>query len=130
MVALDVDVERASGHTFVRAVVHNTHGTDQVVRLESQLDGPTWPPRDGDVPVPEWNGDSWVSYVPAGKKRGVGFASPAEPDDPALVVAETERAPRDEYETIDQVIAELDHWSPPSSVMGDRRAARTGGERP
>lgn len=124
MVELDTDIERVDGLTFVRATVHNTRGTDQIIRVKSRLDGPVWPPRVGDVPKPEWQGDSWISHVPSGRIRGFGFATPADPVDPPVAIADAERAPSEEYETIDQVIADLDGWSPPSNVMGDVKGDR------
>jgi hypothetical protein len=121
MVDVEASVERTDGVTFVRATVSNTRGTAQIVRLESRLDGPTWPPRRGETTAPEWDGDCWEDRILPGRCRGIGFASPAEPVDPPVELVDVERAPADEYETAAQVLASLDDPRPPRDVVEGER---------
>lgn len=119
MVSVETETDRTDGVTLVRAVVTNPHGTAQRVRLRSRIDGPTWPPRPGGVIAPNWDGDIWEGTVRAGRQRGVGFATPGSPVDPAMEVVAVERASDDEFESVDQVLTQLEEWSPPSTVMGN-----------
>lgn len=120
MVELRSKTRREDGVTFVSVVVTNSRRTAQRIRLESQLDGPTWPPHDGRRPLPAWDGDCWEARIRAGESRGIGFASPAQPADPPIELVEIERADGNR-ETHDEVIAALDEWTPPTDVLGGRR---------
>lgn len=115
MIELDADCTRRGGITCVRATVRNTRTTPQRVELESTLGGPVWPPEARPLTVPEWTGSTWVGVVPAGRTRGVGFATTAEPAADPVAIAGVERAggrsPRG-----DHALVELDAASPPASV--------------
>lgn len=121
MVELETETERTDGVTFVRAVVTNTHGTPQFVRLRSRLDGPTWTPQRGEVPAAAWDGDHWERAIQVGQSVGLGFASPAEPVETPLAVVSVERAPADSPRTPEQVLASLDDALPPRTVVGEQR---------
>lgn len=120
MVELRTKTRREDGVTFVAVVVTNSRRTAQRIRLESQLDGPMWPPTEGRRPLPAWDGDRWEARLPAGSSRGIGFASPAPPADPPMELVDIERADSEE-ETHDEVIASLDEWTPPADVLGGKR---------
>lgn len=117
MVDLDTSVERTDGVTLVRATVTNTRGTAQLVRVESALDGPTWPPRHEGFTAPEWEGDCWAKRIRPGECHGLGFASPAEPVDPPLEVVTVERIDPESLRTVDEVLAELDDPLPPRETL-------------
>lgn len=121
MVELDTSVERTDGVTFVRATVKNTRGTAQRVRVESRLDGPTWPPRRDGFTAPEWDGDCWEKGMLPGRSHGLGFASPAEPVDPPLEVVTVERVDPENLRTVEEVLADLDDPVPPREILGGRR---------
>lgn len=121
MVELDTSVERTDGVTLVRATVTNTRGTPQMVRVESQLDGPTWPPRREGFTAPEWDGNCWERGIMPGQCLGFGFASPAEPVDPPLEIVEVERTPPEAFQTVDHVLADLDDALPPRDIIGEQR---------
>ncbi|WP_440990383.1 DUF7857 domain-containing protein [Haloarchaeobius baliensis] len=86
MVELDVETERRDCVTFVAATVHNDGHTARRVTLEPAC-RPVWPPRRQGVPATGWDGDAVTLTVPAGRTAGVGFATPAAPDEPVLTVA-------------------------------------------
>ena len=117
MVEVDWETDRREGVTFVTAIITNTQTTTQQVRLESRLDGPTWPPRRDGMVVPEWRGDVWEGAVEPGRRRGVGFASPATPREPPLEVLEVSRIDTERTTTPEAVLAELDRWAPTADVL-------------
>lgn len=118
MIEVDWETRRdvQAGVTFVTATVRNTQTTPQRVRLESQLDGPTWPPRRNGVTAPAWTDRCWEATIDPGRTRGIGFASPAVPTEPAIELLEQSRAADDEGCPTD-VLAGLDEWEPPSDVL-------------
>lgn len=120
IVKLETETERTDGVTYVKAIVTNPRGTAQRVKLQSQIDGPTWPPQLGGIIAPNWHDDVWEGTIRAGQSRGVGFASSGNPVDPPMEVISVERAPQDKRETVDQVLSTLEAWSPPSNVVGSR----------
>lgn len=121
MVKLETECERTDEVTFVRATVTNTRSTAQIVRVKSQLDGPTWPPSRDGFPAPEWDGDCWEKGLLPGRSRGFGFASPAEPVEEPLEIISIERASPDDLETVDEVLAELESPFPPRDVLGGQQ---------
>lgn len=121
MVQLDTSLERTDGVTFVRATVTNTRGTAQLVRVESRLDGPTWPPRRDGFTAPEWDGNCWEKGLLPGRCHGFGFASPAEPVDPPLEVVAIERIDPEELRSVEEVLAGLDSPFPPREILQGRR---------
>lgn len=120
-VVLETETERREGVTLVSATVENALTTTQVVRLEHRLDGPVWPPAERGITEPEWEGETWRMTLPPGRSRGLGFASPADPVDPPLVVETARRATAaDDGRPPGSVLAELDDWKPPRSVVERR----------
>ncbi|WP_436346631.1 DUF7857 domain-containing protein [Natronorubrum sp. FCH18a] len=117
MVEVDWETDRRDGVTFVTVTVANTRTTPQTVRLESRLDGPTWPPRRDGVTAPEWDGGVWEGTVEPGRRRGVGFASPASPTEPPIEVLEVSRVSEATTATSDEVLAALDGWAPTPDVL-------------
>ncbi|MXV63274.1 hypothetical protein GS429_14605 [Natronorubrum sp. JWXQ-INN-674] len=117
MVAVDWKTDRRAGVTFVTATVSNTRTTPQTIRLESQLDGPTWPPRHDGIRAPEWSDDIWEGTVESNRCRGVGFASPAPPTEPPLEVLAVSRVSDARTATADEVLATLDGWAPTPDIL-------------
>lgn len=126
MVPVETETTTLEGVTFVRALVTNTRTTPQVVRLESTLPGPVWPPQNGREDAAEWDGAAWEGIVDAGRCRGVGFATPAEQadadDEAAMRLVSTSRASPDRLEgTADETLSKLDEWVPTNDVVSGER---------
>jgi hypothetical protein len=83
MSSVRTDATEAGGETLVTVVLDTD--TERRVRVESRLDGPVWPPRTNGVPEAGWDETGVTLTVPAAG-RAVGFASPAPPRDPPVVV--------------------------------------------
>ncbi|MBX0288074.1 hypothetical protein [Haloarcula salinisoli] len=114
MMQVETDCRRENGVTFVRGAVTNTRTTIHRARLESTLDGPTWPPkRDGTV-VPEWRDGVWEATIRPGDTLGLGFASPAAPKSPALTVTDLKRV--DSEAAGDNPVDSLTDWAPPRGI--------------
>ncbi|RQG94659.1 DUF7857 domain-containing protein [Natrarchaeobius chitinivorans] len=123
MVELETETDRHDGVTLVSGVVFNSRTTAQTVRLESRVDGPTWLPRRGWTTVPEWNGDCWEAVVGSNRRRGFGFATPAEPVARPVEIVAVNRSTADERRDPDAVLAELEDHQPTRDVArppGDR----------
>ncbi|WP_424016386.1 hypothetical protein ACOZ4N_10775 [Halorientalis pallida] len=114
----DTDVRRRAGVTFVSATVANDRSTPQVVRLRSRIDGPVWSPGLGDRTAPEWSDDVWEATIQPDRRRGIGFASPAEPVETPLEVVSVTRAEGGRAGT-EEVLADLAAWSPPSDLLAE-----------
>ncbi|MEY7850970.1 hypothetical protein AB7C87_17420 [Natrarchaeobius sp. A-rgal3] len=118
MVTVETNANRVNGVTTVRVVLANTHSTPQTVRLRSCLEGPVWPPRTNGVPDPRWDENRWESTIRPGRRRGVGFATPAPPTDPLVEVVSSERHDADEpVQSPETVLADLEDWCPTSDVL-------------
>jgi len=94
MVRLAVDTRRVAGHTLVEGRLHNDASEAVRVTLATPL-SPVYPPRSRGRPVAGWRpaeGRTTVCLA-VDQHVGVGFATPATPDERALTVVETERAP-------------------------------------
>lgn len=89
MVSLACTTSRAEDVTLVTGRIVNPD-RPQRVRVENQLDGPVWPPRRRGVPATGWTDDGFECVLAADETRALGYASPAPPVDPPLVVVETE----------------------------------------
>lgn len=86
----DVRTTRADGVTFVAVTVANDGSTPRRVRVENALDGPVWPPRTNGVPEEGWSEVGFETVLAPGERRGVGYATPAPPTDPAVTVTATD----------------------------------------
>lgn len=117
MVELEWEADRRNDVTFVAATVTNTRTTPQTVRVESRLDGPTWPPRRNGVTAPEWDEDEWTATIEPGRCRGIGFASAAAPTAPPLEVVSVERASSARQPSLGRTLSELEAWSPTTDVL-------------
>ncbi len=116
MVEVDWDTTHCKGVTFVVATVTNTQTTPQRVRLESQLDGPIWPPRRNGVTAPEWSGRLWDATIDPGRSRGVGFASSAAPTAPPIELVDVSRGPTGTERSPAEILPTLEEWAPTSEV--------------
>lgn len=123
MIDIQTDCVRRDGVTFVQAALTNARSTPQLVTLESALDGPVWAPTSGPLVDPHWEDERWKGVVPAGSTRGVGFATPADPEDPAAEVRAVRRATRDDDEATDaeSVLAGLEPSAPPVDALPGER---------
>jgi hypothetical protein len=100
MVTVTADCRRVGEWTLVECRLTNDRGVPVRVRLESRLDGPTWPPRDDGHPDRGWTEEAWNGRLDASETVGVGFASPAEPV-ASPVTVEAERCETDPVTTPD-----------------------------
>jgi len=89
---LSCSTTRRQGVTLVSLVLANPHDEPAQVRLESQHDGPVWPPRRSGRPEPGWDASGFEGVVAAGERVGLGYATPAEPVDPAAEIVRVEPA--------------------------------------
>lgn len=96
MVELSCHTARPGGVTLVAVRLDNRVEAPGVeahrVRLVSQVDGPTWPPRIEGVPAAPWDGDAAEVVVPTGQVGSLGFASPAPPVEPPVEIESVEPA--------------------------------------
>ena len=111
---VETECRRENGITLVKGAVTNTRSTLHTVRLESTLDGPTWPPKRDGVVRPEWRDGVWEATIRPGDTLGIGFASSGDPRSPALEVTNVERADS-ESAGVDPVDS-LTDWSPPRGI--------------
>lgn len=87
MPTLDVETVRSNGVTFVELLVAAER--PHRVRVESCLDGPVWPPRSDGRPVDGWDDAGVTATVDEGA-TAFGFATPAEPVQPAAEMIRSE----------------------------------------
>lgn len=133
MVELEVETERRDCVTFVAATVHNDGTAARRVSLRTEL-RPVWPPRRQGVPAAGWDEGGVRLTVPAGRTRGVGFATPAAPREPVLRVADvTAVASGDDAETAEptpeHVVRALGDPTPPADAVPVGGRAGEEGER-
>jgi len=115
----DSRVRRYGGVTLVEVTVGNDGTRSRRVRIESELDGPVWPPRTRGVPDAEWDGDAIAARVDPGDRRSFGFATPALPADPAVSVTVDEAATDGGTTTPADVVRALGDPRPPRDALGD-----------
>ncbi|MFD1646698.1 DUF7857 domain-containing protein [Haloarchaeobius litoreus] len=120
MVELDVETERRDCVTFVAATVHNDGHTARRITLRTDC-RPVWPPRRQGVPAAGWDEEGVTLTVPAGRTRGIGFATPAAPDGTALTVAESVAVDGDSETQVDptpeHVVRALGDPTPPADAV-------------
>lgn len=128
MVTVATECRRAGGITLVECRLTNERERAVRVHLQSRLDGPTWPPREGVHVTNGWSDGEWTGRLPPARPVGVGFASPAPPcDEPVRVeelgeaTEETGRFGRDP--TPDDVARELTDPRPPRAGLFDDSTA-------
>lgn len=128
---LSATTRRVGGVTFVEATLENDAPDARRVRVESELDGPVWPPRREGVPAAGWDPDDGTVAVTLspGECAGLGFASPADPVDPPVSVAGTERASPDGGIAASPagVVRVLGDPSPPDCAIPSAPPGRKGG---
>ncbi|OLZ40012.1 hypothetical protein A6E15_03020 [Natrinema saccharevitans] len=120
MIDLDWETDRIDGVTLVSATIEIAATTPQRVRLESRLEGPVWPPTDGDRPA-AWTDAAWEGVIDPDRRHGIGFASPASPVEPPLAVTDHRRVSSDRSPRPAAVLASLTGWKPTSTVVGRER---------
>ena len=117
MVEFEWETDEREGVTFVAAIVTNTRSTPQRVRVESRLEGPTWPPQRHRVVAPEWSEEGWEATVEPGRRRGLGFATPTPSPEPPIEITEVTRTSDATETTPKEVLASLEAWSPTVGVL-------------
>lgn len=120
MVTFDCRAERVDGVTLVTATVGDVAAPTRIT-VQNRLEGPVWPPRQQGAPTAGWTESGFEAVVEAGT-HALGYATPAEPDDPPaeLVAAEPapEAPPTDEQLNSDAaVLRELGDPSPPADAV-------------
>lgn len=93
MPTLQVETVRSDDVTLVELLV--TAERPHRVRVESCVDGPVWPPRSNGRPVDGWDDTGVTATVDEGT-TAFGFATPADPVDPAAELIHAEPAGRTE----------------------------------
>ena len=88
MVSLTCSTQTRDGVTLV-TVRLDGGAAAQRVRLANRLDGPVWPPRRRGVPEAGWDDGGVEAVVPADGTVALGYASPAEPADPPVELADS-----------------------------------------
>lgn len=86
MPTLDWHLRRRDGVTLVELLV--TSDADCEIRIESTLE-PVWPPRRQGVPEAGWEDGTFVGRIGAGERLLLGYATPAEPDEPPAELQST-----------------------------------------
>ncbi|MEF8913943.1 DUF7857 domain-containing protein [Natronomonas sp.] len=87
MPTVTVDTRRTDGVTFVEARIFAE--APHLIRLESHLDGPVWPPRSGGQVAAGWDERGLNRVISAGA-TGIGFATSAPPTDPTVELTAAE----------------------------------------
>jgi hypothetical protein len=95
MVSLSWSMETQREVTLV-TVTLTGETTRQAVTLTCEVAGPVWPPRRNGVPAPGWDDDAVRKVVPPGEQVGVGFATPAAPEEPPVAITHQEVVVTDE----------------------------------
>lgn len=63
------------------------------VTLETTHEAPIWPPRRQGVPEAGWDEHGWTGVVSPDRPVALGYATPADPDDPPMRIVDSEPAP-------------------------------------
>jgi hypothetical protein len=114
----DWSVDEVADVSLIELSVHNPTAVDRRVRVESRLDGPVLPPRDGSVPEAGWDEHGYAGVVPAGERVALGFAVPAPPTEPPVSVSDEGRATDDEGEaTAADAVRALGSADPPADAL-------------
>lgn len=110
MVTVDASVRRSNGRSLVTAVVENEADRARTVTLRATVE--TMPPRRRGVPERGWDDDEVTVRVPAGARRGVGFATREALEEGASPVEVVERVgsvePRSTTESDDSPFTDPD----------------------
>jgi hypothetical protein len=114
----DWSVDEVADVSLIELSVHNPTAVDRRVRVESRLDGPVLPPRDGSVPEAGWDERGYAGVVPAGERLALGFAVPAPPTEPPVSVSDEGRATDEEREaTAADAVRALGPADPPADAI-------------
>ncbi len=118
MLETDWSVDEVADVSLIELSVHNPTAVDRRVRVESRLDGPVLPPRDGSVPEAGWDERGYAGVVPAGEGLALGFAVPAPPTEPPVSVSDEGRATDEKEEpTAADAVRALDPADPPADAI-------------
>ena len=128
MVTLDWTTSAHDGVTLVTVRLEDIDVPTRV-RIESQLDGPVWPPRREGLPESGWHDDGFAGVVSG--TAVLGYASPASPAEPPVELTEAEPVPEAEGReklTADpeSVVRQLGDPAPPADAVPTAADERTG----
>lgn len=116
MATLDWDLDTAGDVTLVHVAVRSD--VTRAVRIENELSGPVWPPRTQGQPLPGWDEDGYVGTVDPESPLLLGYATPAEPADPPVSLAEdTISETVDEEPTPAALVRVLGEAGPPREAV-------------
>ncbi len=80
--------------------VHLTTAVQERVTIEPMHDPPVWPPRSQGVPESGWDDGTWTGIVRPGSDRALGYATPADVDDPPVRITAAVSADETATETV------------------------------
>lgn len=115
----------ADGVTLVGAVVRTD--VPERVALEPTHAGPLWPPRRRGVPEAGWADGRWTGVVEPDEVHALGYATPAETDDPPVRIVDAEPAGADDTPvTPEAVVRALGDHAPARDAVAPPAVDRRG----
>ncbi|QCJ47038.1 hypothetical protein [Haloprofundus sp. MHR1] len=118
---LSWSVDHAEGISFVTVRVTNDTRVDQRIRVENRLAGPVLPPRRAGVPEAGWDDSGYETVVPATESASVGYACPADADEPPVELVEAGRVDgperRDATPTTEEALRRCGVARPPREAV-------------
>lgn len=120
MVTFHSHHRHTDGVTLVRAALTDVTEPTRVV-LANRLEGPLWPPRREGIPEDGWTASGFEAVLEPGR-HALGYASPAQPADPAVELVEATPVPdaeptRESQQSAAAVTRELGDPSPPRDAL-------------
>lgn len=117
MVSLDTTTHSEDGVTLVTLALADATVPTRV-RVENRLDGPVWPPRSHGVPEEGWDETGVTTVLRPGRRRTLGYATPAPPTDPPAEIQAAEPLDDDgDGPAPADVIRSLGDPAPPRDVV-------------
>jgi hypothetical protein len=80
------------GATLVSVIVENPYDEPARFRVDNELDGPVRPPRRRGRPESGWDEEGYEGVLEPGEQLALGYAVPAEPEEPAASIVSMEPA--------------------------------------
>lgn len=117
MATLDWHTTGSDDVTLVELLV--TSDSPEHIRIENCLNGPVWPPRRQGVPAAGWTDDGYEGVVAPDDRLVLGYASPADPDDPPARIASATPAGEAEQNELspEDVVRALGDPTPPRDAI-------------
>jgi len=122
MPSLECERRTHDGVTLVELTVESDVAAR--VELRPTHGGPLWPPRRQGVAERGWSADGWTGVVPADEPLALGYATPADPVDPPVRIAESGPPPTESDPASPRdVIRALGDPRPPRDAVGPRHGS-------